>query len=64
MGAVSLSVEAIAGVTCADDSSEVISALLLTGRRCAHIHACRERERERRQIVRGLSMLKLSRITV
>lgn len=31
VGAVSFPVEAIAGVTCADDPPEVVSALLLTG---------------------------------
>lgn len=37
----SVPVEAIAGVTRADDPSKVISALLLTGRRFTHIHTFR-----------------------
>lgn len=41
MVAVSFSVEAIAGVTCADNSSKVVSALLLAGRRRTHIHTFR-----------------------
>lgn len=36
--AVSFSVEAITGITCADNLSKVISALLLAGRCCTHIH--------------------------
>lgn len=44
--AVSLSVEAVPGVTCTDNTSKVISALLLAGRRCTHIHVYRERGRE------------------
>lgn len=44
MAAVSLPVEAVAGVTGAHHPSKVIGALLLTGRRCTHVHACRETE--------------------
>lgn len=43
MVAVSFSVEAIAGVTRADNSSEVVGALLLTGGCSTHIHAYGER---------------------
>lgn len=41
MAAVSFSVKAIARVTRADDSSKVIGALLLAGRRSTHIDAFR-----------------------
>lgn len=44
MTAVSFAVKAVARVTGADNSPEVISALLLAGRCCAHIHACRKRK--------------------
>ena len=43
MVAMSLSVKAVTGVTRADNSSKVISTLLLAGRRCTHIHTCRQR---------------------
>lgn len=44
MIAVSLPVKAISGVTCADDPSKVIRALLLTGGGGTNIHAFGKRQ--------------------
>ena len=60
VAAVSFPVKAIAGVTRADNSSKVVSALLLAGRCITHVHTYRDREK--RKSVRELSMLKLFRI--